>query len=63
MAGKEELDKFLADPKIYLPPLAPHTLPNHLPKRLSSDDLRRLFPAQIEYQGYCPVTYIDGGQR
>ncbi|KAI8520846.1 adenylate kinase [Branchiostoma belcheri] len=65
MAGKTELEKFLANPEQFTPPLAPRKLPppELLPQRRTSDEVRLMFPKQIELQGYCPVTFLDGKLR
>nr|XP_034380594.1 adenylate kinase 9 [Arvicanthis niloticus] len=65
MSSQEKLNKFLKDPELYVPPLAPHPLPpdDMLPKRLTLSELKSRFPKCAELQGYCPVTYQDGKQR
>lgn len=65
MSSQEKLNKFLKDPELYVPPLAPHPLPpdDLLPKRLTLSELKSRFPKCAELQGYCPVTYQDGKQR
>ena len=52
-------------PERFVPPLAPLPLPSddYLPKRRTADDIRARFPIQVELQGYCPVTYLDGKCR
>ncbi|XP_017933854.1 adenylate kinase 9 [Manacus vitellinus] len=65
MASREELDKFLITPEIYVSSLAPHPLPppHMLPKKLTVEEIKASFPLRPEMQGYCPVTYLDGKQR
>ncbi|XP_062043634.1 adenylate kinase 9 isoform X1 [Lepus europaeus] len=65
MHSREKLQQFLANPELYVPPLAPHPLPpaDMIPKRLTLSELKRRFPKCAELQGYCPVTYQDGKQR
>ncbi|XP_023368209.1 adenylate kinase 9 [Otolemur garnettii] len=65
MSSQEKLNKFLENPELYVPPLAPHPLPTDdmLPKRLTPSELKSRFPKSAELQGYCPVTYQDGKQR
>ncbi|XP_017457312.2 adenylate kinase 9 isoform X2 [Rattus norvegicus] len=65
MSSQEKLNKFLKNPELYVPPLAPHPLPpdDMLPKRLTLSELKSRFPMSAELQGYCPVTYKDGKQR
>ncbi|KAL1770118.1 adenylate kinase 9, partial [Sigmodon hispidus] len=65
MGSQEKLNKFLMNPELYVPPLAPHPLPpaDMLPKRLTLAELKTRFPKCAELQGYCPVTYLDGKQR
>ncbi|XP_041351641.1 adenylate kinase 9-like isoform X3 [Gigantopelta aegis] len=63
MGGKEELEQFLAEPEKFVPPLAPRHLPPKelLPKRKSPEDIPSMI--EIELQGYCPVTFLDGKCR
>jgi len=65
LGSRAELEKFLAEPARYVPPLAPRKLPEPdiLPRRRTSADVKAMFPTQIEMQGYCPVTFWDGRQR
>ena len=65
MASKIELDKFLISPEKFVSPDAPHALPPQelLPQKKSYADVKALFPKQIELQGFCPVTYVDGKYR
>ncbi|KAM5256541.1 LOW QUALITY PROTEIN: adenylate kinase 9 [Ctenodactylus gundi] len=65
MSSQEKLKKFMENPELYVPPLAPHSLPSvdMLPKRLTAAELKSRFPKCAELQGYCPVTYQDGNQR
>ncbi|XP_036104925.1 adenylate kinase 9 [Molossus molossus] len=65
MSSQEKLNKFLENPELYVPPLAPYPLPpdDMIPKRLTVSELKKRFPKCAELQGYCPVTYQDGNQR
>ncbi|XP_077911988.1 adenylate kinase 9 [Halichoerus grypus] len=65
MSSQENLNKFLENPELYVPPLAPHPLPSAdmIPKRLTLSELKSRFPKCAELQGYCPVTYQDGNHR
>ncbi|XP_015990953.2 adenylate kinase 9 isoform X6 [Rousettus aegyptiacus] len=65
MSSQEKMNKFLENPELYVPPLAPHPLPSAdmIPKRLTLSELKKRFPKCAELQGYCPVTYQDGKQR
>ncbi|XP_039093316.1 adenylate kinase 9 [Hyaena hyaena] len=65
MSSRENLNKFLKNPELYVPPLAPHSLPpaDMIPKRLTLSELKSQFPKCAELQGYCPVTYEDGNHR
>ena len=59
------MELFLADPARYVPPQAPRKLPPQelLPRRCTAVEVKAMFPKQIELQGYCPVTYLDGKLR
>lgn len=63
MTGQEELDKFLADPKQYVPPHAPNKLPTPelLPIRRAQEEVKAM--KEVELQGYCPVAFLDGKCR
>ncbi|XP_060046846.1 adenylate kinase 9 [Erinaceus europaeus] len=65
LSSQEKMKKFLENPELYVPPLAPHPLPSAdmIPKRLTLSELKKRFPKCAELQGYCPVTYQDGKQR
>ncbi|XP_077018750.1 adenylate kinase 9 isoform X3 [Tamandua tetradactyla] len=65
MASQEKLNKFLENPELYVPPLAPNPLPpaDMIPKTLTLSQLKSRFPKCAELQGYCPVTYQEGKQR
>ena len=59
--GPEELHEFLKDPEQFTPPRAPRSLPvdpDLLPKRILKMQLT--FPDQVQFLGYCAVTFIDG---
>jgi len=59
-ASIKNVKKFLAHPAKYVPPSAKVTLPKVLPKRITREELKQMFPKQLEFNGYCPVTYVDG---
>ncbi|XP_077977825.1 adenylate kinase 9-like isoform X2 [Glandiceps talaboti] len=65
MGSKEDLNEFLENPEQFVPPLAPHPLPpeDMRPKRRTQVEAKAMFPIQMELQGYCPVTYLDGKCR
>ena len=65
MASRSELEMFLTDPAHYVPPHAPRKLPppELLPRRRTAVEVKAMFPIQIELQGYCPITYLDGKLR
>jgi len=58
MLGKLELAEFLSSPEKYA---NGPDLPVEMPKRIQTD-LRNLFPRQLEINGYCPVTLVEGKQ-
>ena len=61
--GQKELDAFLADAQAFVAPTAPHSLSDDLPQYVSKTEVKRLFPKELSFRGYCPVTYITGGRR
>ena len=63
--SEENLQKFLAVPSKYTPPLALAKLPPEvdLPARRSATFVKEAFPKKLELQGYCPVSYLDGKLR
>ena len=65
MAGPKELELFLADPERFAP-VEPTKLPppaSRRPRRLTAAEAKALYPKTIEFAGYCPATYYDGGKR
>jgi adenylate/nucleoside-diphosphate kinase len=69
MYSNDELQAFLNEPEKFVPPLAPRKLPpsNALPRMLSRTEIDALQSSvtsskQIEFNGYCAVTYFDGRQ-
>ena len=56
---------FLAEPEKYVPPMAPRRLPAEelLPKRITAEQAKAMFPTPLELKGYCPVTFLDGKLR
>lgn len=65
MHSGSELDNFLETPKDFVAPKAPRKLPppHLLPKKLTAAEVKKLFPKQVELNGYCPVTFYDGKER
>ncbi|KAI8824321.1 uncharacterized protein EV422DRAFT_519744 [Fimicolochytrium jonesii] len=57
-AGPSELSMFLAGPTKFVE--EGKELPAVLPVRRTPGDVKAMFPAQIELQGYCPVTFAEG---
>lgn len=49
-------DIFLSDPEKYIK----GKLPASLPERRSKEEIKALFPMQLELRGYCPVTFQEG---
>jgi len=51
------LSAFVADPDAY----CAGELPELLPSRRTALEVRNAFPAQLQFGGFCPVTYVQGG--
>ena len=64
MSSQGKVEQFLANPDKFVGELAKKLPPNELlPKIRSADDVKKMFPRQIELKGFCPVTYINGNTR
>ena len=65
MASASDLDLFFATPEKFCGDGATRKLPDKelLPRRRTAGDVKAMFPKQIELQGYCPVTYLEGSKR
>lgn len=65
MSSESDLSAFLMSPELFVPPNALKSLPppELLPQRLSHADVKERFPQQLEIQGICPVSYVDGQRR
>ena len=64
-AGEEELKMFLENPERFTPPQATRSLPTEthlLPRRVLANFALE-FPQQVEFHGYCPVTFLDGRSK
>ena len=57
MAGPQHLESFLENPIKYV---QGRDLPKALPFRRSQEELKSLFPKQLELKGFCPVTLKQG---
>ncbi|KAI9142319.1 hypothetical protein BKA69DRAFT_1124009 [Paraphysoderma sedebokerense] len=56
LAGALEMQAFIATPERY----SNIRLPSVLAVHLSPEDVKSLFPKQLEFLGYCPVTMYEG---
>ena len=65
MVDENELQEFLNNPEKFIAPQSSVSLPlpHLLPIKRTPAELKAKFPAEIELQGYCPVTYLEGQQR
>jgi len=63
LAGQKELDMFLAEAHNYVSPTAPHMLPDSLPRYITKAEVKQMFPKELAFRGYCPVTYVLGNKR
>ena len=63
MAGQRELDLFLESAEKFVAPTAPNRLPENLPRCVSKGEVKQMFPKELAFRGYCPVTYVLGNKR
>jgi hypothetical protein len=65
MAGPKELEQFLDDPERFAPVVPNKLLPaaNRRPSRRTESEMKAMSLKPVEFAGYCPVTYLDGGKR
>jgi adenylate/nucleoside-diphosphate kinase len=57
MIGPQELQTFIETPERFANGA---NLPECLPVRRTPEEIKAMFPAQIELRGYCPVTLKSG---
>ena len=62
-AGEKQVSEFLRDPDRFLTPDSVALLPAERPQKLTRSQVKSKFPQEVEFRGYCPVSYIDSGQR
>ena len=61
-AGERALSVFMSDPDRFLTQEAQALLPVDRPHKLTRSQVKSRFPQQVEFKGYCPVSYIESGQ-
>ena len=62
-AGEKRVSEFLRDPDRFLTQDSVALLPAERPRKLTRSQVKSKFPQEVEFRGYCPVSYVDSGQR
>ena len=62
-AGEKQVSEFSRDPDRFLTPDSAALLPAERPHKLTRSQVKSKFPQELEFRGYCPVSYVDSGER